>query len=63
MLPLQKKKKRFNRLDDALDVQVQVQITVASLKIKLTRTKKIHGACCSYRNYSDGAMKLGPAFN
>ena len=51
MLPLRTKKERVNRLGDALDIQVQVQIIVASLKIKLTRTKKIHGACCSYRNY------------
>ena len=36
----EKKMNKFNRLDDALDIQVQVQIIVASLKIKIARTKK-----------------------
>ena len=39
MLPLRKEKKKCNPLDDASDIQVPVQIIVASLKIKITRTK------------------------
>ena len=39
MLPLRKEKKKCNSLDDASDIQVPVQIIVASLKIKITRTK------------------------
>ena len=50
MFPLRKKRKDLI-LGEVLDIQVHVQIIVASLKIKLTRTKKIHGAYCSYKNY------------
>ena len=39
MIPLRKKKKKFNGLDGVSDIQVRLQI-VASLKIKITRTKK-----------------------
>ena len=50
MLPLRKEKEKFNALDDASDIQVPVQIIVAALKIKITRTKKIKGDCCIYRH-------------
>ena len=50
MLPLRKEKEKFNALDDASDIQVPVQIIVGSLKIKVTRTKKIKGDCSSYRH-------------
>ena len=45
------KKKKINGLGDASDIEVEVQIIVASFKIKITRTQAIHGGCCSYRHY------------
>ena len=49
--PITDKKKKINGLDDASDIQVQIQKISASLKIKLARTKKIHGGCCIYSHY------------
>ena len=45
------KRKKNNGLGDASDIEVEVQIKVASFKIKITHTKAIHGVCCSYRHY------------